>query len=1103
MRVERRPPALLRARARAASASEVLGAALPWIGFGSHAGDASDPRARRRAAWRGLCAGLSLLLAAALLFHELRTSALQAWVFSRLAARCQWVVGPGPGAPARPSRTGPFDERWGYTRLDEFERRLRARGFEIVEQARVSPALARLAAWGVTPPAAETAAAGLVVRDRQGIELFRGGRPDDQFPDLDAVPPIVIDMLLFVEDRGLLAPADPRRNPVVDPGRLLRAGLLYGGRLFGLDVPLVGGSTLATQVEKFRHSPGGRTTTPAEKLRQMVSASLRAYRDGPDTRQARRTILLDYLNSVPLAAAPGHGEVHGLGEGLRVWFGADRTRVAAALTRPGADPEKALACKQVLALILAARAPSRLLLTDRAALGARLDAYTTLLTRAGVLDAELARAMRAAPLAFARAPRPEPPSFAGAKGTSAVRMELLDLLGAGDLYTLDRLHVEATSTLDAGLQAGASTLLRRLRDPAFVAAAGLDQDRVLARGDIGRIDYSVLLYEATPSGNALRVHVDTVGQPFDLNRGMKLELGSTAKLRTLVHYLEIVAGLYAELAGRAPAALWARERGAADPLTRWAAATLASEPGLPLDRFLDRALDRSYSASPAEAFFTGGGRHRFANFDRSDDGRVLSVREGFVRSTNLVFIRLMRDIVRFHEARLPYDAGRVLRTRDDPARLALLRRVAAEESEQAMRGAYEAYRSRPPREIVSAVLGRRAASPRHLAMLFFAWHPGADSAALARWMREVAGRPVEAAEAERLTRAFGARRLTIADYGHLLGRHPLEVWTAGQLAAAPALSWGDLRARSADAERVASAWLFATRNVRAQDLRLRAAIERDAFDRIAAAWRRVGFPFERLVPSYATAIGSSADRPEALAELMGIVVNGGIRRPARSIASLALAPGTPYHTVLAPAASDGERVLPSEVAQAVRALLAEVVERGTGRRVRGAFVTADGTAVPAGGKTGSGDNRVERVARGGQVTASRPVSRTAAFVFYVGDRYYGVVTASVVGETAASYRFTSALPLAVLKRFAPALNERLAGPPTREAAAARAVSTASRPRVPASVQANPMTPADLSAGPGWQRGAVDRPPGRVATLPPGEATRRLRDSRFAQAPARA
>jgi hypothetical protein len=55
----------------------------------------------------------------------------------------------------------------------------------------------------------------------------------------------------------------------------------------------------------------------------------------------------------------------------------------------------------------------------------------------------------------------------------------------------------------------------------------------------------------------------------------------------------------------------------------------------------------------------------------------------------------------------------------------------------------------------------------------------------------------------------------------------------------------------------------------------------------------------------------------------------------------------------------------------------------------------------------------------------RAQNRTAAFVFYVGDRFFGVVTAIVPGEQAAAYRFTSALPVEVLKLLAPAVNRRL------------------------------------------------------------------------------
>ena len=55
----------------------------------------------------------------------------------------------------------------------------------------------------------------------------------------------------------------------------------------------------------------------------------------------------------------------------------------------------------------------------------------------------------------------------------------------------------------------------------------------------------------------------------------------------------------------------------------------------------------------------------------------------------------------------------------------------------------------------------------------------------------------------------------------------------------------------------------------------------------------------------------------------------------------------------------------------------------------------------------------------------RHVSRTAAFTFYLGDRYFGVLTASVEGAQALQYVFTSSLPLAVLKLLAPAIEERL------------------------------------------------------------------------------
>ena len=85
----------------------------------------------------------------------------------------------------------------------------------------------------------------------------------------------------------------------------------------------MGGSTLATQMEKYRHSGNGMTSSAREKLIQMASASVRAYQNGEDTTVYRRQLVLDYVNSVPLSAAPGFGEVNGLGDGLFVWYGTD------------------------------------------------------------------------------------------------------------------------------------------------------------------------------------------------------------------------------------------------------------------------------------------------------------------------------------------------------------------------------------------------------------------------------------------------------------------------------------------------------------------------------------------------------------------------------------------------------------------------------------------------------------------------------------------------------------------------------------------------------------------------------------------------------------
>ena len=109
----------------------------------------------------------------------------------------------------------------------------------------------------------------------------------------------------------------PERNPAIEWNRLALATV---GRVAAIVVPGLrqgGGSTLATQIEKFRHSPRGLTGGVGEKLRQMLTATARAYSGGPNTLQRRQEIITTYLNSTPLSSMPGYGEVIGVPEARR------------------------------------------------------------------------------------------------------------------------------------------------------------------------------------------------------------------------------------------------------------------------------------------------------------------------------------------------------------------------------------------------------------------------------------------------------------------------------------------------------------------------------------------------------------------------------------------------------------------------------------------------------------------------------------------------------------------------------------------------------------------------------------------------------------------
>lgn len=969
---------------------------------------------------------LAVLAGLAAVIWEARTSTLQARLFTHYAAGMTFALEPGINPALRVPETGPYNQRFGYTLMPHFVKALEGEGFDVAWQMRTSQGLDAFVDEGGFSIYRAKDAGGLTLYDRDGMIMHQAVYPTRTFKDFDDIPPLLVQSLLYIEDRDVLDAPVASYNPAVDWARMLQA---LGGQVLARLLPGAGsggGSTLAIQTEKFRHSEGGQTNGPLDKLRQMIAASLRAYLDGPDTRERRKEIVLSYLNATPLAARPGWGEINGIGDGLWAWFNIDLDEAKRALQSeetPALLPWKARIYKHVLALVLAQRRPAYYLQSKTEPLEQLANATLARLLAADIISPALARAAQSEPLALAATAPPVPqPSFIAQKATNAIRYYLSSNLDINNLYDLDHIDAAVGTTLDGKVQGAVTHFLQQLHDPAFIAESGLQGERLLSEGnDPSKINWTIILYERTPQGNALRVQADNLEQPLDLNDGAKLDLGSTAKLRTLTTYLEIMDELHHRLAPLENEALNEIMDGKPDNLTSWAIGWMKKNPDRELEPLLQAAMQRQYSANPHEAFFTDGGMLTFGNFDAKDNGRIVTLTEALRKSINLPFIRLMRDIVNYEMAQGPNPRREVLGDRDHPARMAYLERFAEQEGAVYLSGFYEKYRTLS-REEAAARLMRQGQKRSHaMAAIFRSLLPEASADDFVRYVRQL--RPKHPSNDMVLRKNFAAypkERFNLADRAYVAGVHPLELWLVEFLVHHPKATKAEALAASRS-ERVASyAWLFKTGKA-AQDTRIRLLQEKDAFAAIHARWARLGYPFEKLVPSLATAVGSSADRPGALAELMGIILNEGVRLPMVRANFVNFAMGTPYQTMMARQPPIGKMAMNPVVARVLRLALREVVSDGTAKRVEGAFTDANGKPLPIGGKTGTGDHRYETYGPGGAVTSSRVVNRTATFVFYIGDRFFGSITAYVAGEQAAKYRFTSALPSQMLKILAPQL----------------------------------------------------------------------------------
>ena len=966
---------------------------------------------------------ISLLLTILVVF-EVHTSRMQAWYFSSVTRDLLFHTEAGPADRPLLSPRGPYDWRLGYAKLPQFISTLSERGYQVSAQARVTEQMHQLTNSGIYPIYRQKNQAGLTLLAADGEPLYMDRFPNRVYESYDDIPPVLVQTLLYIENRTLLNTDNPFMNPAVEWKRLGKAAREKALARIGSPRQVPGGSTLATQLEKVRHSPNGITENATQKFTQMVSASYRSYLNGEHTLESRKNIVLDYFNAVPLTAIAGFGEVIGLGDGMWAWYNTPFDEYNSLLFAQADDLSeeerkvRAKIYRRALSLFLAQRRPSYYLINPvgHLQLDRLTDSYLDLLLREGVISPDLHHPDYQVSSDLRRvAPGKAEISFIDRKGANAVRTELLNKLQINSLYDLDRLDLTVQTTFNKEAQDGVTRVLQQLHDPEFIRKAGFEGWRLIS-GDLENINYAVVLYEKTPQGNLLRVQTDNVNNPLNINDGTKLELGSTAKLRVLINYLEIISDLYDKYVGTSLVELWQIEVPRRDALTLWTLDYLATFPEATRQQILEAAMKRRYSASTGERFFTGGGVHTFNNFDGKHEGMVMTVTDAFNHSVNLPFIRMMRDIVNYYAVTLPGNPTGMIDNPQDPRRMEYLSRFADMEGRQFMDQFHRKYRGKNGDELMIEALKDRQSNPRRAAWIFRAIRP---EASLEQFLA-IRGIPTETAAPEEIT-AFNRAAiepLHWQDRGYLASVHPLELWLVSHLYHNPGASRADWVEASAEVRQEVYGWLF-KRSKGAQDNRIWQVIEKDVFVEIHRAWQRVGYPFPSLVPSYATAIGSSADRPGALAELAGIILNDGMRMPKARIEKLHFASDTPYETVMDREPAEGERVLSSEVAGVVHKAMVNVVEQGTGRRVAGTMKTSSGEVLTVGGKTGTGNNRIQVFGRGGTVLDSRALNRTSTLVFFIGDHFFGTITVYVSGSESSRHAFTSSLPAQLLRYLAP------------------------------------------------------------------------------------
>jgi membrane peptidoglycan carboxypeptidase len=200
----------------------------------------------------------------------------------------------------------------------------------------------------------------------------------------------------------------------------------------------------------------------------------------------------------------------------------------------------------------------------------------------------------------------------------------------------------------------------------------------------------------------------------------------------------------------------------------------------------------------------------------------MTVREAFQHSVNLVFVRLMRDIVHHEMVREAGPSDRWLS--DLGLRRKYLTLFADEDSMVFLRRFEKKYSGQSGEKALATLLAGMHKSPVHVAAALRSIAPHASPDWFRQAMRSALkgtrGEDLGAAEVDALYGRYGPRQFDLADRAYLAGVHPLELWLVGYLRTHPQASAAEMQNASYEARIASYSWLFKARTHATQDRRI-------------------------------------------------------------------------------------------------------------------------------------------------------------------------------------------------------------------------------------------------------------------------------------------